>query len=162
MVFTALATVASGLLAASSAALDATSASQLCLDSRIRKNAAELVGAWSENYPFARVIIGSDGKFGDVGIPSPAVIGPDFVVCGASFNLVKVGRDGVGYTVRMDRFYYRVTTTADGYRVSLEDLPPTLNGTAMTSRELIGRFKINGRPYADILAENQERLKRRR
>lgn len=146
------------LAGSSAAAMDAAEASQLCLDSRIRANAARLIGEWSQGYPFARVIIGDDGRFGDVGIPSPAVTGSDFVVCGASYNLVKTGRDGRAYRVSMDRFYFRITDTGSGYQLSLEDLPASLDGTALTSRELIGRFKIDGRPYADILAENQRRF----
>lgn len=154
-----LTAIAAGMLAQSS--MSTADASRLCLDSRSRKNAAEAIGSWSQNYPFARVIIGSDGKYGDVGVPSPAVIGPDYVVCAASYNLIKVGNSGNGYRVTMDRFYFRVTLSAAGYKVSLEDLPTTLEGGTMTSRELIGRFKVNDRPYADILAENQMRLKRK-
>lgn len=161
MLSTSLIILAAGLLAHSSAVMDAASASQLCLDSRLRKSAAEAVGLWSANYPFARVIIGDDGKYGSVGVPSPAVVGSNFVVCGASYTLIKSGQTGMGYRVTMDRFYFRITVLEDGYRVSLEDLPPTLEGTTMTSRELIGRFKINDRPYADILADNEQRLKRR-
>ncbi|KHS45846.1 hypothetical protein NJ75_02451 [Novosphingobium subterraneum] len=146
------------LLGGNAAAMDAAVASQLCLDSRIRANAARLIGEWSQSYPFARVIIGDDGRFGDVGIPSPAVTGASFVVCGASYNLVKTGRDGRAFRVSIDRFYFRVTDNGSGYQVSLEDLPATLDGTTMTSRELIGRFKIDGRPYTDILAENQRRI----
>lgn len=160
MTLFALATFAVGMLAESP--MSGADASQLCLDSRLRHSAAEAIGTWSQNYPFARVIIGADGKYGDVGVPSPAVIGSNFVVCSASYTLIKAGSDGVGYRVRMDRFYYRITLNANGYSVSLEDLPPTLDGKNMTSRELIGRFKINDRPYADILAENQERVKRKR
>lgn len=160
MTLFALAAFSVGMLAESP--MSGADASRLCLDSRLRDDAAEAIGTWSQNYPFARVIIGTDGKYGDVGVPSPAVIGSNFVVCSASYTLVKAGSDGVGYRVRMDRFYYRITLNDDGYSVSLEDLPTTLDGTNMTSRELIGRFKINDRPYADILAENQERLKRKR
>lgn len=160
MTLVALAAFALGMLAES--AMGGADASRLCLDSRLRQSAAEAIGTWSQNYPFARVIIGADGKYGDVGVPSPAVIGSNFVVCSASYTLSKAGNDGIGYRVRLDRFYYRITLNADGYKVSLEDLPPTLDGTDMTSRELIGRFKINDRPYADILAENQARLKRKR
>ena len=160
MTLFALAAFAAGMLAESP--MSAADASRLCLDSRLRDDASEAIGTWSQNYPFARVIIGKDGKYGDVGVPSPAVIGSNFVVCSASYTLVKAGSDGVGYRVRMDRFYYRITLNADGYSVSLEDLPPTLEGTGMTSRELIGRFKINDRPYADVLAENEQRLKRKR
>ena len=158
MLLSTLAVLAAGLQPASASAISPAKAADLCLDSRMRKVAADLVGAWSQNYPFARVIIGSDGQYGDLGVPHPAVTGSNFVVCAASYNLIKVGRDGRAYSVTMDRFYFRITGTGEGYQVSLEDLPDSLEGTGMTSRELIGRFKINGRPYADILAENQRRI----
>lgn len=82
-------------------------------------------------------------------------------MCAASYNLIKPGKNGNGYRVTMERFYFRVTLNANGYSVSLEDLPTTLEGSTMTSRELIGRFKIDDRPYADILAENKARLRRK-
>lgn len=158
------AVLAAGLLAVSTRAyaMDGASASELCLDSRVRANAARLIGEWSQGYPFARIIIGDDGPFGDVGIPSPAVTGSNFVVCGASYNLVKTGRDGKAYRASIDRFYFRITDNGSGYQVSLEDLPATLAGTTLTSRELISRFRIDGKSYADILAENQRRIEGRR
>lgn len=157
-----LAAFAATLLTANSGSINAATAADLCLDSRIRKSAAELIADWSQNYPFSRVIIGSDGRLGDVGSATPAVIGSNYVVCAASYNLIKVGRNGQAYAVSMDRFYFRVTVGSGSYRVSLEDLSATLEGSNMTSRELIGRFKIDGRPYADILAENQRRIEGRR
>lgn len=149
------------LLAANSGSIDAGTATQLCLDSRLRKKAAELIADWSENYPFSRVIIGPDGRLGYVGPSTPAVTGSNYVVCAASYSLTKLARNGQPYIVTMDRFYFRITVSPNGYRVSLEDLPTTLEGSDITSRELIGRFKIDGRPYADILAENQRRVEGR-
>lgn len=162
MFATSFAASAAMLLAANSGSIDAGTAMQLCLDSRVRKTAAELIADWSENYPFSRVIIGPDGRLGYVGPPSIAVTGSNFVVCAASYSVTKMARNGQPYVVSMDRFYFRVTVDSSGYRVTLEDLPTTLEGSGMTSRELIGRFKIDDRPYADILAENQRRLEARR
>lgn len=135
-------------------------ANELCLDQRIRQAVVEAIGEWSQGYPFARVIIGDDARFGEVQSPTVAVANKGYLICAGSFSLVKV-RQGKAYTVRIERFYYRVTPLPGGYNVRLEDLPASLDGTDITSRELIGRFTIDDRPYADVLAENQQRLERR-
>lgn len=162
MALISFAALGAALMLTGAGQADIAGATDLCLDSRIRKAAAEQIGTWSENYPFARVIIGSDGQYGFVGDPSPAVVGSDFVVCSASYRLTKVGRDAKGYSVTMDRFYFRVTLVDGDYQVTLEDLPASLDGSNITSRELIGRFKVNDRPYAVVLSENQRRIAARR
>ncbi|GEO01715.1 hypothetical protein NSE01_35470 [Novosphingobium sediminis] len=135
-------------------------AENLCLDQRIRQAVVNAIGEWSQGYPFARVIIGEDARFGEVQSPSVAIANRSYLICAASFSLVKV-RQGKAYTVRIERCYYRIAPLQGGYNVRLEDLPARLDGTDISSRELIGRFTIDGRPYADILAENQQRLERR-
>lgn len=162
MAMLSIAALAAGFMLTGADRLAPNVATELCLDDRNRQTAAALIGKWSENYPFSRVIIGNDGQYGDVGIAGPAVVGVDYVVCGASYNLIKVGRNAKSYSVTIDRFYFRVTVADGTYRVSLEDLPASLEGSNVTSRELIGRFKIDGRPYADILTENQRRVEARR
>tara|TARA_R110002167_G_scaffold175058_3_gene374227 strand:+ start:3902 stop:4435 length:534 start_codon:yes stop_codon:yes gene_type:complete len=145
-----------------SSAGSAQTAANLCLDQRVRHAAAEAIATWSQSYPFSRVIIGNDGQFGEVQSPRVQQIGSDFVLCLASYKLVKSGSSGTAYRVSIDHFLYRVTDTGRGYSITLDDLPPTLDGTALSSGDLIARFSINGRPYTDILEENQRRIESRR
>ncbi len=77
MVMLSIAALAAGFMLTGADRLAPSLATELCLDSRNRQTAAELIGRWSENYPFSRVIIGSDGQYGDVGVAGPAVVGVD-------------------------------------------------------------------------------------
>lgn len=133
-------------------------AQDLCLGQTIRATAAKAIEAWARNYPFAKVIIGNDGRFGHVTEPAVVEIGSNWVVCRASYRLVRIGGNGKGYTVEIDHFDFRVTSAGTGWAIALEDLPPTLDGNATSSRELLSRFTVNGRPYVDVLDENQRRL----
>lgn len=36
----------------------------ICRDQRVGQAVADLIGSWSQNYAFSRVIIGADGRFG--------------------------------------------------------------------------------------------------
>lgn len=149
-------------LAASSTTVHADQAFDMCLDSRVRQAAAETIGKWAQTYPFARVLIGNDARFGYVSEPTVAQRGHDNVVCLASFSLVKPSPTGSAYRVSIDHFAYRVTQESDGLTVSLADLPPTLDGTDLTMTDLIARFSIDGKPYADVLRANQQRIQERR
>lgn len=132
-------------------------AQDLCLGQNIRSTAAKAIEAWAQNYPFAKVIIGSDGRFGYVSEPTVVEMGPNFVVCRASYRLLRIGGKGKAYTVVIEHFDFRVTSAGTGWNIALVDLPPTLEGSALSSRELLSRFTVNGRPYAQILEENKRR-----
>jgi hypothetical protein len=139
----------------------ADQASDTCRDQRVRQAAAESIGKWAQYYPFARVLIGTDARFGYV---SEAIVqqrGDDNIVCLASYHLSKASPTGNAYSVSIDHFAYRVTSEADGLTVSLADLPPTLDGTGLSMEDLIARFSVNGQPYADVLRANQQRIKER-
>jgi len=134
---------------------------QLCQHQGIQHSAAEALGEWAQNYPFARVIIGKDAIYGTFDGIEVAVENADLVVCRASYQLVKPARDGSAYRVGIPQFFYRVIRNDPGYSVRLVDMPESLDGSDMPSRELLSRFTIDGRPYTDVLAENQRRLQRR-
>jgi hypothetical protein len=149
------------VLAASSTLAWADRASDTCRDQRVRQAAAESIGKWAQYYPFARVLIGTDARFGYV---SEAIVqqrGDDNIVCLASYHLSKASPTGSAYSVSIDHFAYRVTSAADGLSVSLADLPPTLDGTGLSMEDLVARFSVDGRPYADVLRANQQRIKER-
>jgi hypothetical protein len=133
----------------------------LCLNQMVRKTAAELVGTWAQGYAFAKVIIGTDGKFGDVLEPSVKETGKGYVVCHSSYNLVRPGGNGMGYVVHISDFDFRVTEAGSSYNISLENLPTQTDGSEAETRALLSRFTINDRPYLEILDENQARLARR-
>ncbi len=149
-------------LAASSTAAYADQAFDMCLDARIRQAAAETIGKWAQNYPFVRVLIVNYARFGSVSEPTVQQRGEDNVVCLASFSLVKPSQTGSAYRVSIDHFAHRVTQESDGLTVSLADLPPNLDGTGLTMNDLIARFSIDGKPYADVLRANQQRIQERR
>jgi hypothetical protein len=108
------------------------------------------------------VLIGSDARFGYVSEPTVQQRGDDNVVCLASYRLVKPSPTGSAYSVSIDHFAYRITAESDGLTVSLSDLPPTLDGTGLSMGDLIARFSVNGKPYADVLRENRQRIEERR
>jgi hypothetical protein len=150
------------VLAVSSTMVLADQASEMCRDQRVRQAAAESIGKWAQYYPFARVLIGTDARFGYV---SEAIVqqrGDDNIVCLASYHLSRASPTGSAYSVSIDHFAYRVTSEADGLSVSLADLPPTLDGTGLSMEDLIARFSIDGQPYADVLRANQQRIKERK
>lgn len=140
------------------AAREGPTAQDLCLGQTIRSTAAKAVEAWAQNYPFAKVIIGTDGRFGHVSEPAVITIGNDFVVCRASYRLVRIGGNRKAYNVVIERFDFRVTAAGAGWNVALVDLPQTLDGSSMSSRELLSRFTVNGRPYTDVLDDNKRRI----
>jgi hypothetical protein len=149
------------VLAVSSTMALADQASDTCRDQRVRQAAAESIGKWAQYYPFARVLIGNDARFGYV---SEAIVqqrGDDNIVCLASYHLSRASPIGSAYSVSIDHFAYRVTSEADGLSVSLADLPPTLDGTELSMEDLVARFSIDGQPYADVLRANQQRIKER-
>jgi len=152
---------APALLLVGSSSASADKAYDLCLDQRVRQAAAESVGKWAQYYPFSRVIIGNDGRFGYVTEPRVWQTGDDYVICLASYRLVRSAATGRAYTVSIDHFAYRITQRGDEVTVSLDDLPPTLDGTALSMDDLIARFSVDGRPYADVLRANRERLEQR-
>ena len=152
---------APALLMVGSSSAWADKAYDLCLDSRVRQAAAESVGKWAQYYPFARVIIGNDGRFGYVSEPRVWHVGDDGIVCLASYRLSKSSPTGSAYSVSIDHFAYRITQAGDDMTVSLDDLPPTLDGTGLSMNDLIARFSVEGRPYADVLRANRERLEQR-
>lgn len=157
----ALLATASGWLqpvSALAATREGPTAQDLCLGQNIRATAAKAIEAWAQNFPFAKVIIGSDGRFGHVTEPAVVEMGSNWVVCRASYRLVRIGGNGKGYTVEINRFDFRVTSAGTGWAIALEDLPPTLDGNAMSSRELLSRFTVNGRPYIDVLDDNKRRI----
>lgn len=143
---------------ASGATREGPTAQDLCLGPTIRSTVARAIESWAQNYPFARVIIGSDGRFGHVSEPKVVTTGSNFVVCRAHYRLVRIGANQKGYTVEIDQFDFRATSAGTGWTVALEDLPPTLDGSTMSSRDLLSRFTINGRPYTDILEDNKRRI----
>lgn len=142
------------------ASADSTPA-DICLDSRVRKTAAELVGTWAQGYAFAKVLIGNDGKFGDVIAPTVKEVGKGYVVCHSAYNLVRPGGNGSPYAVRISDFDFRVTQAGDSATISLENLPTQTDGSDEQTRALLARFTVNNRPYLEILAENQARLAKR-
>lgn len=144
------------LLAA--APMTLANANSVCLDPAVRNLATQLVEAWSFSYPFARVIIGDQGHFGEILSPRAVETAQGTVVCEGTYQLVKVANKGGAYRVRIDSFKFRWSENTTGYRVQLEDLPATLDGTNLSSSDLIARFSIDGRPYADVLEQNRRRL----
>lgn len=149
-------------LAASGSMAHADQAFDLCLDQNVRKAAAVSVGKWAQSYPFSRVLIGNDGRFGYVSEPRVLQANADGIVCLAAFSLTRPNGMGGGYNVSIDHFAYRITAGRDGLTVSLDDLPPTLEGTGLTMSDLIARFSVDGKPYADVLRANQQRIQERR
>lgn len=148
------------LILIAAAPMTLANANAQCLDPTVRNLAAQLVEAWSFSYPFARVIIGDQGHFGEILSPRAVETGQDTVVCEGTYQLVKIGKAGNAYRVRIDSFKYRWSENTTGYRVQLEDLPATLDGTNLSSSDLIARFSIDGRPYSDVLNENKRRIDR--
>ena len=130
----------------------------LCEDQVVEHAASQAISEWSQNYPFAKVIIGSDGKFGEVLTPEVSSEAATYIVCRGSYQLVKAAPDGHPYTVRIPAFLYRIAAGNNGYQVTLEDLPNSLGGSSLTSRDLLSRFTIDGRPYLDVLEENRRRF----
>ncbi|MCD2316930.1 hypothetical protein LQ954_12290 [Sphingomonas sp. IC-11] len=137
---------------------DASTAA-ICRDQRVGQAVAELIGSWSQNYAFSRVIIGADGKFGQVLSSTMITQGPGYIICQASYRLSKAGTSAsmMAYVTAITQFTFRVAPTSAGYTISLEDLPDHLDGSEEQTA-LIGRFTVNGRPYSAILQENQRRL----
>jgi hypothetical protein len=137
---------------------DASTAST-CRDQRINSTVAELIGKWSQNYAFSRVIIGADGKFGQVLSPTMITQGPGYIICQASYRVSKAGTNVsmMSYVTALTRFTFRVTPTSAGYTIALEDLPDHLDGSEEQAAALIARFTVNGRPYYAILQENKRR-----
>ena len=80
------------------------------------------------------------------------------MTCLASYQLVKSDQKGSGYVVSIDHLNFRVTFSDNEANLELIDLPLSLDGTGLTLADLIARFSIDGRPYADILKANRERL----
>lgn len=143
-----------------SASAQARTAMDLCADFALRRSAATALGDWAQNYPFARVIIGDAGGDGTVGNVEVAFANRNFAVCRGSYELIQSRREGGVYRVGIPQFFWRVEPDGTGFRVSLVDMPTSLDGSAMPSRELLSRFTIDGRPYTDVLVENQRRLQR--
>lgn len=133
----------------------------ICLDPRIRKTTAELVGTWAQGYAFAKVLIGSDGRFGHMLEPTVKEVGNGYIVCHSTYNLVRAGRNGAGYAVRISDLDFRVSQVGDNITISLENLPTQTDGSDDQTRALLSRFTVNNRPYLEILAENQARLNQR-
>ena len=142
------------------ASAQARTAMDLCTDFALRRSAAAALGDWAQNYPFSRVIIGDAGGDGTVGNVEVAFANRNFAVCRGSYELIQSRHDGGVYRVGIPQFFWRVEPDDSGFRVSLVDMPTSLDGSAMPSRELLSRFTIDGRPYTDVLAENQHRLQR--
>lgn len=151
--------LAAGLLF-SSAASASPRGEAYCMDERVQHAAGSALTDWAQNYPFAKVIIGREGADGQISSPQVAVETRDFVVCRGAYALVKAGPYGKAYVLGIPAFFYRVTPNPDGFAVTLEDFPDHIEGTPVTSRELLARFTIDGRPYLDVLADNQRRLHR--
>ena len=133
----------------------------VCRDQQVNHSVAELVGTWSQSFAFARVIIGTDGRLGEVLAPTVLEQGPGYVVCRGQYQLVKRGdSSSAAYLTRIDHVTFRVQAAGDSFTVSLVDLPPHPDGSEAQTASLIARFTINGRPYADVLRDNQQRLAR--
>ena len=133
----------------------------VCLDSVIQKTAAELVGTWAQGYAFAKVLIGTDGRFGEVISATVKEVGNGYIVCHSAYNLVRAGGNGSPYAVRISDFDFRVSQPGDTTTISLENLPVQTDGSEEQTRALLSRFTVNNRPYLEILAENQARLTKR-
>lgn len=138
-----------------------SSPADVCLDSRIRKTTAELVGTWAQGYAFAKVLIGSDSRFGELIAPTVKETGQGYVVCHSAYNLVRAGGNGSAYAVRISDLDFRVSQAGDDITISLANLPAQTDGSEEQTRALLARFTVNNRPYLEILAENQARLDRR-
>ena len=148
-------------LAATPVAAKGMSAEALCFDARVRKSAAKSVGLWAEQFPFAKTLIGTDARFGDVGPPRAVEKVGGSIICHTSFNLVRVAPTGRAYAVAIADFAFRVTATGDdGYTIAPANLPDTVAGAAETMA-LIDRFTVDGRPYRDTIADNLVRLQQR-
>jgi hypothetical protein len=150
------------VLAASGTTAHADRAYDMCLDQRIRQAAAESIGKWAQLYPFARVLIGNDGRFGYVSEPRVRQVDANGIVCLASYRLTKPSPTGTAYSVSIDHFAYRIIGESGGLSVYLDDLPPTLEGTDLNMSDLIARFSVDGKPYADVRRANQQRIQERR
>lgn len=153
--------MAAAALSVGTAAGASPQAEELCRDVRTQYQAGLALTQWAQNVPFARVIIGGEGGDGRVSNPQIAVETHDFVICRGVYALMKTGPKAETYTVRIPAFFYRVTPNAGGFSVTLEDFPAGPPDSQAASRELLARFTIDGRPYLDVLEENQRRLQRR-
>lgn len=129
----------------------------VCLDQRVRKAVAELVGTWSENFAFSKVLIGPDGKFGNIEGPALMQVGRDGVVCRGTYRLSKASPYGSSYALAISDVQFQVEIVADRYSITLINLPLRID-TEEASTALINRFTVNQRPYREILDENQAHL----
>lgn len=133
--------------------------SELCDAGQTRTVVAELVGEWAQKYRFARVLIGEYGKFGTIGEPRVYLLEDDAVTCLASYNLVRPNHRGSANNVSIDSLKYRITRDGGGeITLTLTDLPLRLEGTGLTTADLIARFSVDGKPYADVLEANRRRI----
>ncbi|WP_423141103.1 hypothetical protein ACOYW6_09665 [Parablastomonas sp. CN1-191] len=133
--------------------------SELCDAGQTRTVVAELVGEWAQKYPFARVLIGEDGRFGSIGEPRVYMVEDSAVACLASYSLVRSNHRGGAYNVSIDSLKYRITRDrGNGVTLTLLDLPLSLEGTGLTIADLIARFSVDGQPYADVLEANRRRI----
>lgn len=133
-----------------------------CLQPRIGQAVVQAIAAWSQNFPFARVIIGEEGGSGTVVNAGAIISSATVVVCRGAYHLERHRPDGSSYAVAITPVTFKVTDLGGGYQVTLEDLPLSLEGRSLTSRQLLGRITIDGRPYLDILNDNQRRIAARR
>lgn len=91
------------------------SAEDICLDSVVRHTAAELVGEWSQNYAFAKVVIGEDGRRGEVTKPRVYMQDHNSITCLASYRLVKPNGRGGAYNVSIDHLQLSAVGMSRGW-----------------------------------------------
>lgn len=149
--------LAGALIATTYSPARAIDGAAVCVDQRVRKTVAELVGTWSENFAFSKVLIGADGKFGNIEGPALMHVGRDGVVCRGTYRLSKASPYGSSYALAISNVLFQVETIADRYSIKLINLPLRTD-TEEASTALINRFTVNQRPYREILDENQARL----
>ena len=129
-----------------------------CTEPKIAWAVVQSITAWAQGFPFARVIIGEEGNSGAL-IDQRVTSYSDTVAhCRGRYELWRTAKDGGRYKVALEPVRFQVEDLGGAYQVTLEDMPLSLKDSKMNSKDLLGRFSIDGRSYLDVLAENQRRL----
>ena len=120
-------------------AADGSSFVATCTNSRVGKKVAELLGEWSQAYPFTRVIIGDDGKFGELFLVRVIEGGDEIVFCEATYQLIKLNLRGSAHRVRLDGVIFSVRNETSSNWVRLVNMSTSIRNAPSFKRPRIDR-----------------------
>lgn len=134
---------------------------ELCYDDNVANAVVGEISAWAKGLPFARVIIGDEGQNGRVTNQQLTWYTKTIAMCHGRYDLQRSAKDGHHYTVTIDPVVFNVEDLGSAYQVTIPEMPLSLESPFRTSAQILGPFYIDGRPYAQILAENERRMQMR-